>query len=98
MNVYVPGQTVIIGVAFANPTTLVPQAATTLKARILTPAGLEIDIITGFGNPSPGVYTWAIVTAIPEVGLWNYRWEATTPFTAAAEGTFYVAPTPFVPD
>jgi hypothetical protein len=90
---YTPGQTVVMTGTFLDPVTRAGLTPTSLRLRILDPAGAETDMTSGFVNPSAGVYTFALVATT--VGQWTYRWEATAPFSAACEGTFFVAKTAF---
>ena len=95
-NSYVLGQEVVIQLTLTNPITQSPIAADDLLLRIQPPSGPEIDIPSGFANPSTGVYSYS--QELTMSGLWSYRWEATGTFFAACEGALYVPVSSFPVD
>jgi hypothetical protein len=90
---YTPGQVALIQGIFKDPVTDAGLVASSIKLRITDPTGAETDVTNGFGNPDAGIYTWTVLVTTP--GTWNYRWEVTAPFQAAAEGWFFVKTTTF---
>jgi len=92
--IYVLGQTAMITGTFQDPVSKLGLTPTTLELRIIPPSGSEIDAsISSFGNPSLGIYTFT--QFLNAVGLWRYRWTATAPWFAAAEGSLTVVPSLF---
>ena len=94
MNVYTPGQTVVIANTFINTATGAPIAPSSVELRVLDPSMNETDTTSGFTNPSTGVYSLNVVVRL--TGMWYYRWVATGTFYSASEGSFLVAKSPFL--
>lgn len=95
MNLYVPGQTVVLWSNFVDPTSRNPVTPSAVKLRILDPTSTETDVTSGFGNAPYQQYNWPVIVDIP--GSWSYRWEASGTYVAACEGQFAVSASPFAP-
>lgn len=94
MNKYVSGNTVKIKATIRNEAgALADPGAVTVKLR--SPS----EVVTTFVAPSvvqesTGVYTFQ--QQYSEEGQWEYRVTGTSPVIFAAEGQFWVYPSPFV--
>ena len=96
MSIYTIGQTATITGTFLDPTTFNGLALDSLELRIQPPApASEIDVVGvgSFGNPAPGVYTYA--QALNSAGVWRYRWTTSGTYGAASEGSLTVCASPF---
>jgi hypothetical protein len=92
---YTLGQMAVIGATckLQDGSALTPAG---LTLRIQPPTGAEIDIVSGFENPSPGAYFYAQLLNL--AGVWRYRWEASGQIVGACEGALYVPVSPFAAD
>lgn len=93
-NFYTPGQMAVMTGTFTDPSNGAGVPVSALTLRYIDPHGNETDVpLSALGNPSTGVYTYALEVLTP--GWWRYRFEATGSVIAACENHFIVNRTPF---